>query len=226
MINSQHTAEDQYYNELQTEVLSLISRPPRRVLEIGCGLGNSLVFLKKQGAEFVAGIEIVPSVALRARQRPEIDEILEADFEHMSLPWTRGSFDLVIASHVLEHLRDPWSALRRIQDLLTPEGRIVGAVPNVRNFRVVFPLLFAGRWRYEPSGIMDWTHLRFFSRETLQRALSQTGYTGQAIQPDFGRGRAGMINRASFGIFSELLCFAFVFSAQKAPGKPTPSTPV
>lgn len=218
MINSKLAAQNQYYHELRAPLITLARGNPRRVLELGCAAGQTLAYFKQRGATYVAGIEISPDVAEIARQRPEVDEVLLGNVEQIELAYPAESFDLIIAGHVLEHLVDPWTVLKRLYSLLKPGGQLIGALPNIRYHSVILPLLFKGKWQYEQTGIMDWTHLRFFSHSTIADLLRSTGFQVDAIVPESGGPRAGMVNRLTFGMFQHLLSYAYNFSATK-PGQ-------
>ena len=83
-------------------------------------------------------------------------------------------FDLVVLADVLEHLPDPWDALATCRQMLAPGGTVLLSVPNVSHYTVAWPLLL-GRWQYVDSGLLDRTHLRFFTPSSLADALSQAG---------------------------------------------------
>ncbi|HEY7095637.1 MAG TPA: class I SAM-dependent methyltransferase [Terriglobales bacterium] len=214
MQNRQHKPEDPYYGHLQTSLLALIEKRPGRVLEIGCGRGLALQYLKRnRAADFVVGVELVPEVAAIARKNTELDLVLAGDVEQMELDFPAGYFDLIIASHVLEHLKDPWLFTRRLVRLLKSDGQLIGALPNVRFVKVSLPLVFFGKWQYEKEGVLDRTHTKFFTQETIDDTLRTSGLTVRKIQPEFSP-KARMINKITFGIFRHLLCFAYNFSAQ------------
>src|SRR5689334_13671604 len=170
LINTRMVDKPGYFSQLQLRLLSLARLPRPRVMEVGCGKGETLAHLKRLGASYVVGIELVPEIAEATSHRPEIDQVISGNVETLELQFAE-SFDLIIASHVLEHLVDPWSTLRRLRALLAPEGQLIGAIPNVRHARTALPLVLAGKWQYQDSGVLDWTHLRFFTRHTIIELL-------------------------------------------------------
>jgi 2-polyprenyl-3-methyl-5-hydroxy-6-metoxy-1,4-benzoquinol methylase len=197
-------------------LLGLIEGMPKRVLEIGCGHGQALLFVKRQrSAQFVAGVELVPEVAAIARQNSELDVVLTGDVEQIQLDFPVKHFDLIIASHVLEHVKDPWSVARRLGALLSSEGQLIGSLPNVRNARVSLPLIFLGKLQYAQEGILDWTHTKFFTKSTIQDLLHSSGFAVQKIEPEF-TARPATINTMTCGLFKHLLCFTYNFSARLA----------
>jgi 2-polyprenyl-3-methyl-5-hydroxy-6-metoxy-1,4-benzoquinol methylase len=212
--NTRVQAEDPYYSHLRMSLLSLVEDSPKRVLEIGCGQGQTLSFLKRErSAEFVAGVELVPEVAAIARQKPELDLILTGDIEQIWPDFPAEPFDLVIASHILEHVKDPWSVARRLGALMTPVGQFIGSLPNVRNARVSLPLVLFGRLEYTNEGILDWTHTKFFTKGTIQDLLNSSGFVVSKIEPEFSP-RPAALNAITLGIFKNLLCFTYNFSAR------------
>jgi len=120
----------------------------------------------------VTGIEVRPEAAEGARRFAE--DVLVGDFATMPLTLPRSIFDTILLIDVLEHLADPIGGLRRLFPLLRNDGRIVVAIPNVAHWSVRFRLL-AGRFDYEHSGILDRTHLRFYTRGTARAMLEQAG---------------------------------------------------
>ncbi|MBV9850629.1 MAG: class I SAM-dependent methyltransferase [Armatimonadetes bacterium] len=216
MLNTKFNADARYFNQIHMPLLRLARGRPKRVLEIGCAAGQSLIYFKQHGAEWVAGVELSPEVAERARARPEIDEIITGNIEDLELSYPAGSVDLIIASHVLEHTADPWAVLRKLRPLLRPQGRIIGTLPNIRHLSVLLPLLFLGRWRYEEAGILDWTHLRFFSRDTVVHLLQSTGFRVERVTPQIIGWKSTTFNVLTLGLLRNLCGFAYNFSAIRA----------
>jgi 2-polyprenyl-3-methyl-5-hydroxy-6-metoxy-1,4-benzoquinol methylase len=154
-------------------LVSAIGRP-RAVLDVGCGVGLNGAAAKRRGAK-VTGIEIVPSSAERARQ--VLDEVLPLDIESdasIASGLAGRSFDLMLFGDVLEHCVDPAAVLRRLSAHLEDEGHVVISLPNVAAWTVRLGLM-AGRFDYEQSGILDDTHLRFFTRKTAVALAEAAG---------------------------------------------------
>jgi SAM-dependent methyltransferase len=89
------------------------------------------------------------------------------------------TFDVIIAADVLEHLVDPWLALRKLRTWATPGAVLAVSVPNLRFYRLVGNLVLRGEFEYEPYGVRDWTHLRWFTRRSLARTLASSGWAPQ-----------------------------------------------
>jgi 2-polyprenyl-3-methyl-5-hydroxy-6-metoxy-1,4-benzoquinol methylase len=187
-----------YFNFPRPEILALIPRSARQVLDVGCGAGRLGEALKARQPAEVVGIELDGAAAGAARAR--LDEVFVGDAERLDLPFAPGSFDAVVCGDVLEHLREPARLLRRARGWLRPGGLVVASIPNVRHHSVVAGLL-DGNWTYEPAGLLDRTHLRFFTRRTAEQLFRDAGFTvtGLGVVPGPGyeewerRGRPGKV---------------------------------
>ena len=167
-----------YYASVNPEVLALMPRDARKVLEIGCGAG-ALAYAYKHMNPAVEyhGVEIMPKPAELARN--VIDTVIEGDIgEHTPelLRQHRGAFDCIIYGDVLEHLVDPWAIVRQHKDLLSPSGVMIACIPNIQHWTALYDLLH-GRWRYADQGLMDRTHMRFFTSESMQQLFRDAGLT-------------------------------------------------
>lgn len=147
----------------------------RRVLDVGCARGLLAAELARRGHE-VVGIEGDPRLAEEARAARLA--VVVGDAEDPDL-WAAldGRFDAVVMAHVLEHLADPWQVLRLARERLAPGGAVVSLVPNVAAWRVRRDLFLHGRFEYVDSGILDRTHLRFFTLDTALALHRQAGFT-------------------------------------------------
>jgi 2-polyprenyl-3-methyl-5-hydroxy-6-metoxy-1,4-benzoquinol methylase len=150
-----------YQNDGNRLVLKMLSPEARRILDIGCGAGdNARILLTTRPGTKIVGITLSPEEAAIARTY--LEEVHIADVEASDLSFITGYFDAIICSHVLEHLKDPAAVLGRIIPFLNDGGQVVVAVPNVLELRNRVQLLM-GKFEYEDAGIMDRTHLRFFT---------------------------------------------------------------
>jgi 2-polyprenyl-3-methyl-5-hydroxy-6-metoxy-1,4-benzoquinol methylase len=160
-----------------TGLLEMMTSAPARVLDIGCFCGGTGRWLKGRfpGVE-VIGVERLAPAAARARLSYE--RVIEAPIEAVDFAaegLAPGSVDAIVAADILEHLVDPWTVLQRLRPLLMPGGALYVSVPNVRNLNVLLGLA-SGEWRYAGSGILDITHLRFFTRTQALEMLAETGW--------------------------------------------------
>ena len=172
-VNGNAAAVSGYYQFARPELLALVPESAERVLDVGCGAGRLGEAIKNRQPAVVTGIEFMPEAAAHARGL--LDEVFEGDAERLDLPFESGSFDCVVCGDVLEHLRDPERFLQRVRGWLVQDGRIVASLPNVRHHSVVSALL-EGNWSYEPAGLLDETHLRFFTRRDIVDLFEQAGF--------------------------------------------------
>ncbi len=170
-------AEAIYDNQGNPDLLRL--RPPeaRRILDIGCGTGSNARLLGAEGCR-VWGVTVSPREAEIAKRR--LEEVSVCDVERDRLPWPKGSFDLLLMSHVLEHLVRPKDALARLAEYLQPGGWLLAAVPNMAHWRIRVRLA-RGDWAREESGPFDRTHLHFWSFATAPRVVEGTPFASPTI---------------------------------------------
>lgn len=164
-----------YYTNANSNIISLIKREKTdsiRVLEIGCGGGATLGRIQYlfPNAE-VRGIEIVDNVAKLGTN--QID-IIQGNIETMSLPYEKKYFDFIIFGDVLEHLHDPEAVLQKLKLYLRAGGQFLCSIPNLMHRSVILPLL-KGEFRYQDAGILDRTHIRFFTLDSICEMLRRCG---------------------------------------------------
>jgi 2-polyprenyl-3-methyl-5-hydroxy-6-metoxy-1,4-benzoquinol methylase len=174
-----------------------------RLLEIGCGNGDTAAYALACGkCGWCAGVELCPDPAREAAKK--LNEVIVGDIEEIELPYGAEYFDVVIMSEVLEHLRDPWAILRKVHRMVKPDGLVLAGSPNVGHYSVVSSLL-RGRWDYESVGIMDRTHLRWFTPATYREMFEECGFrvdhvgSGKPLQM-----KARWLNRITFKRLSHL----------------------
>jgi GT2 family glycosyltransferase/2-polyprenyl-3-methyl-5-hydroxy-6-metoxy-1,4-benzoquinol methylase len=162
-----------YYGYSRPEVAALIPQESRFVVDVGCGAGALGRSLKAARPDLqVRGIEPVAAQAQRARK--VLDDVHVGGLE-AGLPESWPQPDCVVFADVLEHVVDPWGALRVWREALKPGGTVVISLPNASH-REVMVELARGRLRYKDAGVLDRTHLRFFTRDTAVELLEQAGF--------------------------------------------------
>jgi 2-polyprenyl-3-methyl-5-hydroxy-6-metoxy-1,4-benzoquinol methylase len=209
------TAKPQdYFSNVRRDIDPLLPRHVRSVLEVGCGTGATLAWLKATGrCGFAAGIELSEDAAAAARQTA--DRIVVGNAEQLiGSTFAVGTFDAILCLDVLEHLVDPWSFVRRIEELLAPGGTFIASIPNVRHIRVVVPLILFGRWRYEGSGLLDRTHLRFFTQASAVELMSSGALRVSRCVRRINR-RSRMVNMVTLGLFRDLLTSQYLIASMK-----------
>ena len=208
-----------YHDTPRLALLSLIGdRVPARVLEIGCGTGATLAALKQRfAAAHTTGLERLPAAAQAARESHNADEVVQADvLDTNAVNFAPAHFDLVILSHVLEHFAEPQAVLARVRQWLTPDARLLVALPNVRHLSALLPLLLRGEFDYAPSGILDRTHLRFYTRKSAERFFAEQGFVVEAAAADINGPKSTLLDRASLGLARDFAAFAWNFRLRAA----------
>ena len=162
-----------YFETPRQEMLDFIPTNIKSVLEIGCGAGAFGALVKQQRSCQYTGVELMSQAAEIARTL--LDEVVVANIETTALPFPKESFDCLICNDVLEHLVDPWAMLKMLTSFLKPGGYIVISLPNVRFSEVVKDLLIRKRWEYQDQGVLDRTHLRFFTESSVRSLLETNG---------------------------------------------------
>ncbi len=165
-------------------IFDLVPPSARRILDIGCCMGGAGRVLKQRQPCEMWGVEINPELATVAAQHYERVIVGDAEDEGVWQQLPKGYFDCVICGEVLEHLIAPDRLLQRLTEVVTPDGVLVLSVPHVGHASVLRKLL-RGEWDYEPTGILDDSHLRFFSRLNLWRLLLENGWLVTHSIPGF-----------------------------------------
>lgn len=204
-----------YFGITRKEIVSLLPERVDRVFEIGCGEGNTLSWLKAiKGCQWIGGIELCPASAGIAKAK--LDVVYQGDIEKSNLPLEDGSIDLILCLDVLEHLVDPWTTLSRVHKLLKPGGYVISSIPNVRHYSALAPLLIKGVWEYQASGILDKTHLRFFTRHSAVGLMQSSGLLVDIVESTgLERGRkVRYLNAASMHIFKSFFEYQYLIRAK------------
>lgn len=207
-----------YYVRLKWWMLPLIKDGPNSVMDLGCAsgvMGRKLLDVGKAGE--VHGVEIFPEAAEESSRY--YNEVHVGDIESMDLEY-ESKFDYVICGDILEHLKDPYSVVRRIHQWLKPGGSLFVCVPNVRNYNVVIDLILHGRWEYRDAGIMDRTHMRFFTRSSCSAMLSDAGFEVYHREMVIEGPKKNFANRLTLGLFEEFLGVQTFCCGRKPGGNP------
>lgn len=186
-----------------------------RVLEIGCSNGTF-------SRHFPLNIEywgIDPALKHGDVVVQSKKKLFDKPIEDTVIDLPSHYFDLIVANDVLEHLQNPDEVLLRLKASMAPQGIFIGSVPNVRYCGLLWELIVRGEWRYRDQGVLDRTHLRFFTKRSLMRMLVESGYEVtnlQGINSDLSRG--GVMRRVALAIiiFASLGWFKDIQYAQIA----------
>ena len=158
------------------DLLAFLPLTASHLVEVGCSSGSLAREYKKNGGRgHYTGIELVPQYAELARRH--CDRVLTLDIETVDTAYLRENMsgDCWIFGDTLEHLRDPWALLGRIRQVISKTGSIIACIPNAQHWSIQ-AMLSAGAFRYQPSGLLDRTHLRWFTRITIAEMFEGAGF--------------------------------------------------
>lgn len=192
-----------YADSPRDEMLKYIPSTALRVLDVGCHTGAFGKSLKVKGIAEVWGIE--PNDETRHIASEYLDKVLDGFFcERFELEdWY---FDVIVFNDVLEHMPDPWSALKLARKKLNPKGRIVISLPNIRFIDNIMHMLRERDFKYEPNGIRDITHLRFFTKKSIPRLFEKSDLEIVSLEGiNEGWWSPSIFRRVAFKLFSEYL---------------------
>ncbi len=176
----------QYFRHSRDDVLDEVPDTAKVILDVGCGTGVVGARLRQRQACEVWGIESDPDAAGAARA--VLDRVIETPVEAAAAVLPAGHFDTLIAADVLEHLPDPWGTLRVLARCLAPAATVLISLPNLQHHDVVRDLL-RGRFTYVPAGILDLSHLRFFTRQSAIDLARIAGLTVERVTPIYATSR-------------------------------------
>ncbi len=170
-----------YYEWDRPELRALVPERASLVLDVGCGRGalGSALKAERPGLR-VHGIEYVPEVAAVAADR--LDDVIAADLDALEgMPAGWDPFDAVICGDVLEHLRDPARVLGILRESLAADGVLIASIPNIKHWSVIHPLLVSDHFTYEDCGLLDRTHVHFFTLHEIDVMFTACGFVVRSL---------------------------------------------
>jgi len=211
------TSVPEYYSSVRQDILRFIPDGVTSMLEVGTGTGATSSYIKKNwNIARCVGIELFPDAAAIARQN--LDLVIEGNLEEMRFDTLEDApFDLILALDVLEHLKDPWTVVDRLKDILKPGGIMIASIPNVSHFSCAIPFIFKGSWELQDDGILDRTHLRFFVKKTAISLIERPDLKVVSVEPSnlMPHSKAGKLHLATLGLFERFLAIQYVVIGEK-----------
>jgi len=187
-------------------LLDLLPAEPRFILDIGCSIGDFAAKAKERFPRSrVWGVE--PNAAAARIAAGRIDRVLPRQLQEVD--WgregvRRGEIDTVLLFDVLEHIYDPWKALLDIRNLIAAQGQLLVSIPNVRNIMLLQDLV-SGHWRYRQAGLLDITHIRFFTEKDMLRMFYQTGFRVVSSGATFCEPAAALLEKHRYCCFPQII---------------------
>jgi 2-polyprenyl-3-methyl-5-hydroxy-6-metoxy-1,4-benzoquinol methylase len=167
------------------DLIDVLPINANRVVDVGCGLGViAKEFHIRANPNYYLGIEIVQKNAEIAKQY--CSECIVGNIEEFNNEtWSQlSNYDLWVFGDVLEHLYDPWSVLKKVRSILPEDGQIACCIPNAQHWSMQARLSI-GDWRYADTGLLDRTHIRFFTRQTIVELMRDAGFEITEIIPRY-----------------------------------------
>jgi 2-polyprenyl-3-methyl-5-hydroxy-6-metoxy-1,4-benzoquinol methylase len=212
--------EKKYFSNIRQDMIAYLpAKKDINFLDIGCSGGDTICFLKskfliKKGT----GVELF-DLPDSNQSNPLIDKMIIGDIQEKNLELPHGSFDVIFCGDVLEHLHDPWGVMEYLKNFLKPDGILIVSIPNIREIRTMYKIFIRGDFKYEQSGILDKTHLRFFCKKNIQQLFIDTGYEILTVNPTFKtcplQPSRRRINQLTLNLFNEVLAQQFIVTARK-----------
>jgi len=211
--------DPEYYGRPRREMVRHVPSEAAVILDVGCGAGAFGAGLKKewqnQGRALeVWGVEMDPAAAERACE--VLDRVLVGDAGTVLGDLPTGGFDAIILNDILEHVVEPEKLLRDLRPLLRAGGHLVSSVPNVRHFPNVVNLVVHGSWEYTDEGILDRTHLRFFTRSSMIAMFQGCGFEVASLEGmnPTGSLKFKHLNLLTLGRWSDMRYLQFAIRAR------------
>lgn len=210
--------EIDYFTNIRIDLVQLIPQSAEnKILELGAGGGDTLVWIKENGlAKETVGIEL-NKLEGSNQSHPAIDRFIFTNIEQDEIDLPLSYFDVLICGDVLEHLIDPWKALPKVMRHVRRGGVVIVSCPNIRNYHTLIDVFFKGSFRYQPHGVFDKTHLRFFCRKDIVKMMTDTGAKIESVVPSFklvNLPAVKRMNTVTLGIFEEFLAVQYVVVAR------------
>lgn len=177
-----------YYCRINADLLRLVPPDARVVLEVGCGTGALAEAYRRINPDVrYLGVEISPVAAHAAAEAGRVDQVFVGDAAmvepaDLGLPEIEPNVDCLVFGDVLEHMLDPWAVLTRLGHWVRNGGQVLACIPNVQHYSVLVNLL-RGKWEYQDEGLLDRTHLRFFTLDSMQELFARAGLKVFDVQP-------------------------------------------
>lgn len=163
-----------YFNNPRPEMLAFLPTNAKKVIDIGCGNGTFAKAIQEKYNAEVWGIELMEAEAEIAKSILHKTFIGPCEDFINDLP--DNYFDAIYFNDVLEHLVDPYTVLKNVKQKLAPKGVVISSIPNIRYHSSLYSLVIKKDFKYEDHGIMDKTHMRFFTNKSINRMYTDLGY--------------------------------------------------
>lgn len=166
-----------YFRGVRPEMLVFLPQRYTRVLEVGCGEGGFLA----HNASAIEYWGIEPNTEAAERAASRLYKVFNGRYDAVVDELPDDYFDLIVCNDVIEHMPDHDAFLQSIRRKLKTDGFLIGSIPNVRHYALLTQLLFRKDWQYVDAGLLDRTHLRFFTEKSWRRVIAENGFQLEAM---------------------------------------------
>jgi 2-polyprenyl-3-methyl-5-hydroxy-6-metoxy-1,4-benzoquinol methylase len=203
-----------YYEWPRTEILKFVPDNVKTTLDIGCGQGTFSAALKEKFNANTWGIEPVTAMAKIAETK--LDKVLCGLFDEVYDELPESYFDCAFCNDVLEHMWEPEEVLKKLKKNLKPNGRVIASIPNFRFLGNLKHILLQKDWKYANAGILDRTHMRFFTKKSMERMFLECGYEIELIEGinTDKRWRFKLFKFLALGLLSDTLSVQYLIIAK------------
>ena len=210
-----------YYSNVRLDLIGLLNSNEKglKVLEIGAAYGETLFYLKENGiASECVGVDLFKDINNKQNYK-NIDRFIFGNIEQIDLEEYLDYFDIILLPDVLEHLLEPKLVLNKLKKYLKKDGKIIVSMPNIRHYSALVKIFLKGDFKYEESGIFDYTHLRFYCKKNIAELITSTGYKIEKHQSSIlsykGFSISKIINITTLRLFEEFFSYQYFFVAIK-----------
>lgn len=206
--------EAKYYESARRDLIRLIPQDAKHILDVGCGAGalGAAIKEEKGGHIEMTGIELDIYAADKAKK--VLNKVIVGDTEAIELPFPKEYFDCIIYGDVLEHLIDPWGTLVKHKAFLKSGGSVIASIPNIAHYRII-KMLGKKEWNYDNAGIIDKTHLRFFTIKSIKKMFDEADFKILKIENRIGASNSKkFLNKIFFNLLLDKITEQYVILAQ------------
>lgn len=207
-----------YYGKKRLEILDFLPKGINRLLDIGCGYGLTSEYIKKNKyADFADGVELDPDALKIAESK--LDSVYQIDLNRGGNPLEEINvkYDCILLLDILEHLIDPKNLLESCKSVLNDNGCVIISLPNIRHYTVLMPLIFKNNWEYSDEGILDKTHLRFFTLKSAVKLIGNAGFKIIELSKNHSYYRGfKILNLLLLGLLSRFSISQYIFKCTKS----------
>ena len=174
MINIEDQKDEFYFINDRPELMAFLPPEAKTILDVGCAEGYFGVSIKNRNQAEVWGIEYQEEAAEKASEK--LDKVLQGDVQQLTEKLPDNHFQLITCNDVLEHLVDPYTTIEKLKKKLTSDGHLFACLPQIRYYKTLIEIIFKADFKYVDAGVMDRTHLRFFTKKSIRRMFEEAGY--------------------------------------------------